>query len=58
MDVEECLKEWEDLVADYKRLEVNLLGILNIILSSVFMEFKCVVHVIFNLQPVDSQRYC
>ncbi|XP_050557499.1 transmembrane protein 120 homolog isoform X3 [Spodoptera frugiperda] len=22
MDVEECLKEWEDLVADYKRLEV------------------------------------
>lgn len=23
MDVEECLKEWEDLLADYKRLEVN-----------------------------------
>lgn len=25
MDVEECLKEWDDLVTDYKRLEVYLL---------------------------------
>lgn len=24
MDIEECLKEWDDLVADYKRLEVWL----------------------------------
>lgn len=24
MEVEECVKEWEDLVADYKRLEVNI----------------------------------
>lgn len=24
MDVEECVKEWEDLATDYKRLEVWL----------------------------------
>lgn len=24
MEIEECLKEWEDLVVDYKRLEVSL----------------------------------
>ncbi|KOB74288.1 Uncharacterized protein OBRU01_09348 [Operophtera brumata] len=26
MDVEECLKEWEDLLADYKRLELEEVG--------------------------------
>ena len=30
---------------------------LNIILSSVFMEFKCVVLDIFDLQPVDGKRH-
>lgn len=25
MDIEECMKEWQDLLTDYKRLEVRKL---------------------------------
>lgn len=34
MDIEECVKEWEDLVADYKRLEVKFKFWLGFLMSA------------------------
>lgn len=41
MDIEECVKEWEDLLVDYKRLEVWDSQIVKLPLSYHFLVISC-----------------
>lgn len=45
MDVEECIKEWEDLIVDYKRLEV---------LQFYIKHFRNFLYFLFNLCNIIS----